>query len=83
MMDMIQANGLAFTAALVAVLLIGWWLLRLATTTPRERHRSPDALDEGAAPAQRNRRQHRAHCRVRRDRLARQAAYWACLSGAA
>jgi predicted flap endonuclease-1-like 5' DNA nuclease len=54
MMDMIQANGLAFTAALVAVLLIGWWLLRLATTTPRERHRSPDALDEGAAPAQRN-----------------------------
>ena len=52
-MQFIETNWLVFAAALAVVLLIGWWLLRSGTTT-RERHRSPDALDEGAAPAQRN-----------------------------
>jgi predicted flap endonuclease-1-like 5' DNA nuclease len=38
----------------LVVLLIALWLYRRATTVPRQRHRAPDALDEGAAPAQRN-----------------------------
>ncbi len=54
MMAMIEANRLAFALALAIALLIAWWLLARATSGRRDRHRSPDALDHGAAPAQRN-----------------------------
>lgn len=49
----IEANWLAFGAALLVVILIGWWLLRRASAVP-ERHHAPDVLDEGQAPAARN-----------------------------
>ena len=50
---MIEANWLALVLALVIGLLVAWWIFGKGTA-PRERHRAPDALDEGAAPAQRN-----------------------------
>ena len=53
MIELVQANWLAFTLALVAGLLIAWWLFGRAGT-PRERSYRPDVLDEGQAPAQRN-----------------------------
>ena len=50
----LEANwpALAVTAALLLALL--WTLLRGRRSRTRERHRTPDALDEGAAPAVRN-----------------------------
>ena len=49
---MIEANWPWIGLAVVVVLLL---LLLLSRRRPeRERHRAPDALDEGAAPAQRN-----------------------------
>lgn len=53
MLPMIQANWLALALVLVLGLLVAWWIYARATK-PRERHRAPDALDEGAAPAARN-----------------------------
>ena len=53
MVQMIEANWLALGLVLVIGLLVAWWIFA-RTTAPRERHRAPDALDEGAAPAQRN-----------------------------
>ena len=53
MVQMIEANWLALALALIIGLLVAWWIFGRGTA-PRERHRSPDALDEGAAPAQRN-----------------------------
>lgn len=53
MLEMIEANWLVFGAALLAVLLVGWWLLRRGSTPARREHR-PDVLDEGQAPAARN-----------------------------
>lgn len=53
MMDMIEANWLVFGAALLLVLLVGWWLFGRASTPARRDHR-PDVLDEGQAPAARN-----------------------------
>jgi len=53
MMDMIEANWLAFALALLIGLLVAWWLFGRASTTPPRSH-SPDVLDEGAAPAARN-----------------------------
>lgn len=53
MLDVIQANWLVFGAALVLVLLIGWWLFGRAATTPRREYK-PDVLDEGQGPAARN-----------------------------
>ncbi len=50
---LIEANWIAFGAALLAVLLVGWLLLRRARSVP-ERHHAPDVLDEGQAPAARN-----------------------------
>lgn len=52
-MDTITANWLAFAVALLAALLVAWWLFGRATKAPPRQHR-PDVLDEGAAPAQRN-----------------------------
>lgn len=53
MLELIEANSLVFGAALVLVLLVGWWLLRRGSNAPRREYR-PDVLDEGAAPAARN-----------------------------
>jgi len=52
-LDMIGANWLALALVLIIGLLVAWWIYSRATK-PRERHRAPDALDEGAAPAARN-----------------------------
>ena len=53
MIEMIEANwpAVALAVALVLVLLL---LLLRGRGKVRERHRAPDALDEGAAPAARN-----------------------------
>lgn len=53
MIDVIQANWLAFALALLIGLLVAYWLFGRAST-PAKRHHTPDVLDEGAAPAQRN-----------------------------
>ncbi len=58
MVELIEANwpmpGLAILLALVVALLAAWWLLARSRRANRQRHRAPDALDEGAAPAARN-----------------------------
>lgn len=53
MMQMIEANWLALALVLIIGLLVAWWIFARGSA-PRERHRAPDALDEGAAPAARN-----------------------------
>ncbi len=53
MIDVIQANWLAFALALIIGLLVAWWLFGRASTAPRRDYK-PDVLDEGAAPAARN-----------------------------
>ena len=53
-MQMIEANWMILAGALAVALLIGWWLLRRASTAPRRREHRPDVLDEGQAPAARN-----------------------------
>lgn len=53
MVQMIEANWLALVLVLIIGLLVAWWIFARATA-PRERHRAPDALDEGVAPAARN-----------------------------
>ena len=53
MIDVIEANWLAFALALIIGLLVAWWLFGRASTAPRRDYK-PDVLDEGAAPAQRN-----------------------------
>lgn len=53
MLQMIEANWVAFALALVIGLLVAWWLFGRTSGIER-RERRPDVLDEGAAPAQRN-----------------------------
>ena len=53
MINVIEANWLAFALALIIGLLVAWWLFGRASTAPRRDYK-PDVLDEGAAPAQRN-----------------------------
>ncbi|HVR91415.1 MAG TPA: hypothetical protein VHG29_10025 [Novosphingobium sp.] len=53
MMQMVEANWLAFVLALLIGLLVAWWLFRRGSTGAPRAHR-PDVLDEGAAPAARN-----------------------------
>jgi predicted flap endonuclease-1-like 5' DNA nuclease len=53
MLQMIEANWLAFALALAIGLLVAWWLFGRASKGGRRSHR-PDVLDEGTAPAQRN-----------------------------
>ncbi len=53
MIDVIQANWLAFALALIIGLLVAWWLFGRASTAPKRDYK-PDVLDQGAAPAQRN-----------------------------
>jgi hypothetical protein len=54
MIELLQANWHIAAGAAAAVLVLGWLLLRSRKANRRERHRAPDALDEGAAPAARN-----------------------------
>lgn len=51
---MIEVNWPYIGLAVVVVLLLLFLLLSRRGKKVRERHRAPDALDEGAAPAQRN-----------------------------
>ena len=53
MLTLIEANWQAFVAVLVLGLLVAWALWGRKGQS-RERHRAPDALDEGAGPARRN-----------------------------
>ncbi|MDE2595824.1 MAG: hypothetical protein KGL44_02990 [Sphingomonadales bacterium] len=53
MMQLIEANALAFGLVLLIGLLVAWWLFS-RSGGERRRHYAPDVLDEGAAPAQRN-----------------------------
>lgn len=55
MPQLTDANLIALGAALVLVLVIGLWLLRRASRRTRQRSYRPDVLDEGVAPAERNR----------------------------
>lgn len=54
MLQMIEANWLAFILALLIGIVVAWWIFARGTSTAKPRERKPDALDEGAAPAQRN-----------------------------
>jgi predicted flap endonuclease-1-like 5' DNA nuclease len=54
MATVIETNWLAFVLALAIGLLVVWWLWGRSGSDARERHRMPDALDEGVAPARRN-----------------------------
>ncbi len=54
MVQMIEANWMVLGAALLAVLLVGWLLLRRGSTGATPREYKPDVLDEGAASVKRN-----------------------------
>lgn len=54
MVQLIEANWIAFVAALLIGLLVAWWIYARGSKGAKPRERRPDALDEGAAPAQRN-----------------------------
>lgn len=54
MIQLIEANGPAVAIAAALILALLWILLRGRRSATRVRHRAPDALDEGAAPAARN-----------------------------
>ena len=54
MVQMIEANWLAFVLALVIGLLVAWWLFARGSKGAEPRTRRPDVLDEGAEPAKRN-----------------------------
>ena len=54
MIEMFEAQWPVLAAAVAVLLLAVWLLVRGRRAAPRERHRAPDALDEGAPPAARN-----------------------------
>lgn len=54
MVQMIEANWLAFVLALAIGLLVAWWLFARGSKGAEPRSRRPDVLDEGAEPAKRN-----------------------------
>lgn len=54
MVQMIEANWLAFVLALLIGLLVAWWLFARGSKGAQPRAHRPDVLDEGVAPAQRN-----------------------------
>ncbi len=54
MMQTIEANWVALAVAVLAVVLIGWLLLRRASKAPPRREYQPDVLDQGASSVQRN-----------------------------
>jgi len=53
-LQMIEANWLAFILALLIGIVVAWWIFARGSKGAPQRERKPDALDEGAAPAQRN-----------------------------
>lgn len=53
MVELFQSYPLVIVGALVLLALLAGLLLRRGKAT-RERHRAPDAMDEGVGPAQRN-----------------------------
>jgi hypothetical protein len=54
MIALLETNWQLAAVAVAALLLLGWLLLRSRKAKTRARHRAPDALDEGTAPAARN-----------------------------
>ena len=54
MIELIEANWLAFGAVLLLALAVAWWILRRSRPSERIRADTPDVLTPGAAPAQRN-----------------------------
>jgi predicted flap endonuclease-1-like 5' DNA nuclease len=54
MLEVIQQNWPAAAIVLAVAVVLLWWVLSRSGADRRERYRAPDALDEGAAPAQRN-----------------------------
>lgn len=54
MIETIEANWVIFGLALVAALLVGWYLFGRASKAPPRREYKPDVLDEGAASVHRN-----------------------------
>ena len=47
-------SGAVLALAVFLLLFAAWFLLRRSRRNTRQRHRAPDALDEGAVPAARN-----------------------------
>lgn len=54
MVQLVEANWLAFALALLIGLLVAWWLFGRASRAARVRGHRPDVLDEGVGPATRN-----------------------------
>jgi len=52
-LELLQNHWPVVALVVLVALLLVWWLFGRSKPV-RERHRAPDALDEGAAPAQRN-----------------------------
>ncbi len=50
----VEVEWRAIALVLVIALLVAWWLWGRGKGSRRDRHRAPDALDEGAEPAARN-----------------------------
>lgn len=53
MIELIEANWIAFALALLIGLLVAWWLFGRGSKGAQRSHR-PDVLDEGVGPAARN-----------------------------
>jgi predicted flap endonuclease-1-like 5' DNA nuclease len=51
---MVQQNWIVVALTVALVLVLALWLASRRRAASRQRYRAPDALDEGAAPAQRN-----------------------------
>ncbi len=54
MLQLVEANWLAFALALLLGFLVAWWLFGRASRGARVRQHRPDVLDEGVGPAARN-----------------------------
>ena len=54
MIETIEANWMIFGLALLAALLVGWYLFGRASKAPPRREYKPDVLHEGAASVHRN-----------------------------
>jgi len=53
-LQMIEANWVAFILALLIGVIVAWWIFARGSSGSEPRERRPDVLDEGGAPAQRN-----------------------------
>ena len=54
MLQLIEANWIAFVAALLIGLLVAWWVFARGSKDAGRREHRPDVLDEGAERAHRN-----------------------------